>query len=283
MDKFSHFMSQIPDSIMQAVERHLCNDIALFRPQSYIAGRTMHAVDFHIIVPSVTPPDTYINNELKSFDSGKILAINPGDTIFCAEARPTKQYLSLLIKPELINKVAEEMDVSGDIRFIKFQNPFSSDLIQAINSFDKEVRRPDKLNLMMDCLGIQIVALLLREFKTNVKKYPACSPDSDTYIALAMEYMQEFFSANITIEDICSEINISPFHFIRSFKKKTGMSPHQYLMNVRIKKAEELLRMSQYSVREASIMCGFINLSHFSSTFKGITGNSPRDYKKLFS
>jgi AraC family transcriptional regulator len=104
----------------------------------------------------------------------------------------------------------------------------------------------------------------------------------DTYIDTAIEYIQTFFSANITIDDICGEINVSPFHFIRTFKQKIGVSPHQYLLNIRIEKAKELLCMRQHSVAETAMLCGFLSLPHFSSTFKTATGYSPSEYKKVF-
>ncbi|NLC19836.1 MAG: hypothetical protein GX757_11625, partial [Clostridiales bacterium] len=48
--------------------------------------------DFHIIIPSVTPPDTYVNNKLHSFEMGKIVTVNPGDTIGCVSGYTTKPY-----------------------------------------------------------------------------------------------------------------------------------------------------------------------------------------------
>lgn len=86
---------------------------------------------------------------------------------------------------------------------------------------------------------------------------------------MAIEYMQTFFSSNITIEDVCCEINMSTFHFIRSFKKKMGVSPYQYLLMLRINKAEEVLATGNYSVSETASLCGFGNPSH--SLFHGNT------------
>ena len=282
MDKYKDFMNQIPDEIMQKVEKYLCSNVALFKPSIYVTGVTMHSDDFHIIIPSGTPPDTYISDKLKSLDAGKIITINPGETIFCKKAHPTKQYFSLLIKPELMVRVAQEMDISDNVRFLKLQNPFSKELMQAIKNFDAEVQRSGRFTLMLDCLAIQIVVLLLREFEINTRRKKVFLPDSDAYVSLAIEYMYAFFSSKITIKDICSEVNVSPYHFIRTFKQKTGASPHQYLMNIRIKKAEELLCTRQYSVAEVATLCGFISLPHFSNTFKAITGHSPSEYRKLY-
>lgn len=282
MNKYADFLNQIPEQIQQRVEKHICSDMALFKPQTFIDGICLHSIDYHIVILNEPPPDSYVNEKLQSFDNGKIITINPGDTWYCSRGYNTKQYLSLLIKPDLINNIAEEMGFAGNIRFLNLQNPYSSELMQAIRNFAKETERPDCFTLMLDCLGVQIVALLLREFKTNLNKYPSHSIDHDAYIAMALEYMQVYYSANISIEDICKEINLSPFHFIRIFKQKTGISPHQYLLKVRIEKAQELLCKRQHSVAEAAMLCGFVNPSHFSSKFKEITGHSPSSYKKLY-
>jgi len=281
MDRYSNFISQIPKNVMTKVETHFCSNIAVFKPQVFIGGASMVSDDFHIIIPSVTPPDTYINDKLRSFQMGKIVAVNPGDTVGCVKGHSSKPYYAILIKPELINKIAKEMGHSGDVRFLKLQNAFSRDLLYAVSSFEKEVQHPDSIPLLLDSLSVQIAALLLREFKTNLKKYPSISPDSNVYVNLAIEYMQTFYSSNITISDICEAVNLSPFHFIRTFKQKTGISPYKYLLNIRIKKAEELLVLGKHSVAEVAMLCGFINPSHFSSKFKEITGQSPSKYKKI--
>jgi AraC-like DNA-binding protein len=282
MDKYVDFVNQIPEGIMQKVEKRLCSDVALFRPDTFIEGKLLYSEDFHMIITSVPPPDTYINCKLQSFSSGKIIAFNPGDTVLSTGEGAKKRYLSLLIKSEFINRTAEEMGYSGTVRFLKLLNPYSRELLQAISTFDREAARADAFPLMLDCLAVQIVALLLREFKTNFIKYPEKSLDIDACIAMSVEYMQTFFNANITIADICDEINISPFHFIRTFKRKNGVSPHQYLLNIRIQNAKELLNSGRYSVSEAAMLCGFVSLPHFSSTFKDMTGYSPAEYKKIY-
>lgn len=283
--KFSHFLNQIPDHISQKVETHLANDLALFKP-TMILPEPLHTIDYHVIVSSIPLPDAYLGGQLKTFDRGKIVVLNPGNTFISTVALPTKQYYSLLIKPHLINRVAEEMGISGEVSFLDLQNPYSIDLIQAIRNLDKECKHPDSLPLMFDCISVQIAALLLREFKNNrinKRKFSAASPEGKNYVNVAIEYIHTFFSSNIDIEDICREINVSPFHFIRSFKQKTGYSPHQYLLNVRIEKAQELLRTGQYSVSEVAMLCGFVSLPHFSNTFKRIVGYPPSTCRKLFS
>lgn len=280
MNKYAGFMNQIPECIMRKVEKHMCSNVALFKPNTFIVRKLMCSEDFHMIISPEPPPNTYVNGKLHSFDDRRVIAFNPGDTILTTGNGANKSYLAMLIKPELVNRIAEEMGHIGSVRFLKLQNSYSSTLLQTIKTFDKETNRYDSFPMLLDCIAVQIVSLLLREFKTNLKNFPERSPNIDNYINQAIEYIHAFFSANITIDDICSEINVSPFHFIRSFKQKTGISPHQYLLNVRIQKAGEFLSSSCYSVGETAVLCGFVSQSHFSSTFKEKTGCSPAEFKK---
>jgi transcriptional regulator GlxA family with amidase domain len=64
------------------------------------------------------------------------------------------------------------------------------------------------------------------------------------------------------------------------FKQKVGMTPHKYLLNIRIEKAKELLNTNHYSVAETAVFCGFESITHFSAAFKKSTGYSPFEYKK---
>ena len=51
--------------------------------------------------------------------------------------------------------------------------------------------------------------------------------------------MTDFYNANIKIDDICREIHLSPYYFMRIFKEQIGQSPHRFLLSVRMSKAEK--------------------------------------------
>ena len=95
----------------------------------------------------------------------------------------------------------------------------------------------------------------------------------------AKEYIHAYCSEQISIEDIANSCYVSPFHFSRIFKKKTGTSPYDYLLQVRIGKARQLLARG-YPVADCAFLCGFNSLENFSYCFKKMTGYSPSGYKK---
>ena len=82
---------------------------------------------------------------------------------------------------------------------------------------------------------------------------------------------------------ICRSVNyqeslgLSPFYFQRLFLKETGLSPHEYLVHFRLKKARELLIRGS-SIAGAVYDTGFVDQSHFSRAFKRFVGVTPGEY-----
>lgn len=98
-----------------------------------------------------------------------------------------------------------------------------------------------------------------------------------------IEFMHQYFGQKITIDDLAKKANMSKSHFIRVFKKTTGLSPMDYLIDIRIEKAKKLLNAGTKNISEVSLLCGFSSTSHFSSTFSKHVGVSPSKYYGLYS
>lgn len=84
----------------------------------------------------------------------------------------------------------------------------------------------------------------------------------------------------LTREEIANYIYLNPDYLTRVFKKETGLSISDYLMQQRIECAKKLLRTSDLSVSEIALASGYSNLSYFSTTFKKMVGTNPGEYRK---
>lgn len=102
----------------------------------------------------------------------------------------------------------------------------------------------------------------------------------DDFVKDVTEYIHEHYTDKITLKDLMSISNQSKYHFIRSFKKSTGYSPYNYILNVRISKAKILLANPRISLNEISETLGFSTPNHFSRTFFNITGLTPKAYRQ---
>lgn len=99
-----------------------------------------------------------------------------------------------------------------------------------------------------------------------------------------MDYVVNFINSNfgapIGLEDLSDSIGYSYHHFRHIFKDTYGISPKQYILNVRMTHAKLFLQKGEFSVKDVAMMCGFKSTSQFIAAFKKQTGLSPLAYKQ---
>ncbi len=97
----------------------------------------------------------------------------------------------------------------------------------------------------------------------------------------AIVYMKEFLNEKITLETIASEGGLSPSHFSLVFRRKTGRSPMDYLIHLRIQKACQFLDNSDLRIKEIAARVGYDDPYYFSRVFKKVMGTSPGKYRTM--
>lgn len=93
----------------------------------------------------------------------------------------------------------------------------------------------------------------------------------------AVEYMQANLASDISIDDLAACAALSPFHFVRSFRKATGLPPHAYLTQLRLDRARRLLAAGE-APTAAALAVGFYDQSHLTRHFKRAYGITPGQY-----
>lgn len=102
---------------------------------------------------------------------------------------------------------------------------------------------------------------------------------SDYYIKEAINYIEQNFQNDITIEEIAAVCGINRSYFGKIFRNAIGRSPQEFLMNYRMVKATELLKLTSLSIADIGSAVGYSNQLHFSRAFKTIYGISPREWR----
>jgi AraC family transcriptional regulator len=102
--------------------------------------------------------------------------------------------------------------------------------------------------------------------------------------ALRWAHVLALIEANLElplrVHDLARAANLSPFHFAREFRKRTGTSPHAYVTAHRIQRACTLLLEGTMTIREISDRVGFSTQAHFSGVFKQRTGTTPGEFRR---
>jgi AraC-like DNA-binding protein len=99
-------------------------------------------------------------------------------------------------------------------------------------------------------------------------------------VLITKRMMEDLYYENISLADLAAESGLSPFHLIRVFKAETGLTPHRYLSQIRVRRAEQLIRQG-HDLADAAYGVGFADQSHLNRHFKGITGITPGTYRNF--
>jgi AraC family transcriptional regulator len=88
------------------------------------------------------------------------------------------------------------------------------------------------------------------------------------------------FSCDLSLQALANESGYSRVHFVRMFRAATGSSPHNYLLNLRLERARELLKNPSLSLIDIALDCGFSSHSHMSRLFHKRVGVTPSAYRR---
>ena len=97
------------------------------------------------------------------------------------------------------------------------------------------------------------------------------------------EYISRHYREEIKLETLATLVAMAPSAFSRFFKQRTGRSPMDFIIDVRLGVAARMLVDTSTSVSEICYASGFNNLSNFNRTFKARRGYTPRDFRALFT
>jgi AraC family transcriptional regulator len=93
-------------------------------------------------------------------------------------------------------------------------------------------------------------------------------------------YLEASCEQLITLEQLAGLANLSVFHFARRFKQTTGRAPYQYVLEWKIRRAQQLLRAGELPIAAVGDALGFASPTHFSAAFKRAVGQSPREFQR---
>lgn len=133
--------------------------------------------------------------------------------------------------------------------------------------------------IYLESLHLGLVIQLLRRLSPQPVEGAAVSSLTGQKLKAVLRYIHDHLSQNIALKTLAREAGLNLHHFAKCFKKATGRSPHQFIIEERVKRAKAALEDAQASLVGVALDVGFSSQSHFTSAFRRLVGVTPKAYR----
>lgn len=128
--------------------------------------------------------------------------------------------------------------------------------------------------------GIQLAASAMHLANEAPRDVRDALPSMVARVTRAVRMIQENPGSELTVRHLAHEAKLSPYHFLRCFQQLMGVTPHQYLLRVRLRDAAMRLATEPAKVLDIALDCGFGDVSNFNRAFRREFGMSPRRFRR---
>lgn len=140
--------------------------------------------------------------------------------------------------------------------------------------------KAEKTGILLSAASEDQVYRNFLEIEMEIARLAAAgNQQENSVIARAKEYIQKNFQKDLALEEVAQEVGISPYYFSKLFKEEMKRNYSEYLTDIRIEKARELLLDRELSIKQVCVDSGYSNPNYFSRIFKKWTGLTPTEFR----
>jgi AraC family transcriptional regulator len=259
--------AMMPGERMLGVSRwHLIS--ALGKRSAVFESKTAHGG----VLPFTKPPGA--------------LTLVPLGTIPAVRLCSSSELISCAVDPAVVDTIAME-EREGRMLELLFKTGIRDRAAERIvNLLSEEMEAGGPAGRMYaESLIRALVSryLALASSDRHPQQTPAVAVMHPRLLRRLRDWMEGNLHRDISLTAMAREANYSSTHLLRSFRAATGMTPHQYLLEMRVAKAEGLLRGKGSRLIDVASQCGFANQAHFTQIFKTRRGLTPGQYRREFA
>lgn len=190
--------------------------------------------------------------------------------------------LTIMLNPAFVAQTALEQNLSANIELIQTHER-NDPLIQHIAlTLLAEADSSESFGRMYaESLAQVLILHLLKNYTSADHLQEIMSGGLSGYrLRRALEFINENLEEDLSLSEVAEAVGLSQYHFARAFRRSTGLTPQQYLVQQRINLTKELLLNGDLPLVEVSIQAGFKNQSHFTTLFRKFTGFTPKTFRE---
>lgn len=205
-----------------------------------------------------------------------LFVINQGEAHSFKSADPAHSYMILSVPPAYMQ--AFNARIAGKTQPVPhFKNTPIHDMelyLKICSIFEKKDKAGS--NLHQESALFSLLSLLILRHTVEPPGVSQKGLHGRT-VRRVCEFIGTHYAESLSLKQLSGEAGLSPFYFQRLFLEKTGISPHDYLIQIRIGKARQML-IKGYSIAHVALDTGFSDQSHFTRTFQRLMGTTPGEY-----
>ena len=219
---------------------------------------------------------------------GDLLICNPGvmhQSIITNPADPTLEFVAGISDLHFLNMEPNSILLPDGCPVLSLSNEIKREISRCCYEIIDENMAPQPGRyFLVQAQMIKILILIYRSIvekpKEEVVGVPFESYSKSYVVQRIIQYLKANYSQHISLDGIAQNMYLSPVYISKIFKEKTGDSPINYLIQIRLGKAKEMLEENRGSIRTIAAQVGYDDVYHFSKLFKKYYGVSPLYYRK---
>jgi AraC family transcriptional regulator len=195
---------------------------------------------------------------------------------------PTEVVLCAL-ESDFVEKLLSEADSHREFAPVmrpKFQDSAIRRLITLLLEELRGGAPTGKLYADSLALAIGMRYARLAEAGHHRERYSHASALPPVALRRVIEQMRQSFETDLTLDSLAAESGYSRAHFLRMFRAATHQTPHQYLLNLRLENAVQMMRERSTPLIDIAVACGFSSHAHFTNVFRSKFGMLPSQYRR---
>lgn len=240
-----------------------------------------HKIAIHTRIPEDLQVKRRLNGRVQVEQVvAKQVIVVPAGVTHQVQWDQSSEFLILTLKPDVLGQVAYEAIAPDQVDLV----PDLPRVDALVRQLGLALRSELELNGGRDHLYVEslmhlLAVHLLKTYSSAPPRFTSAGPLPPSALALVSGYIQDHLDQTLPLADLAALVGLSACYFATLFKQSTGTSPHQFIVQCRLRRSQRLLRRSETAIADIAIQCGFSSQSHLTRVFRKHLGTTPKAYR----
>jgi AraC family transcriptional regulator len=216
------------------------------------------------------------------FEQGSFNLTPAGSRLKAISEQPTRALL-FSVDPQFLQRVLPEPVAAQSGLLPPLQGvtvPAMQHLAELARGLLSGNATPDRLYFESLLVLVLMEALTRIQSPAGLESALPKHPGASRRMHRVRDYILDNIDQPLSLTELAAVASLSMYQFARCFRRCFGQSPHQYVLQERVKKSKQLLNQPQYSIAEVALLCGFSHQAHLALVFKKFQGVTPSEFRK---